>query len=307
MNAFMRPTLDAAQLAAIRALVLAADRGSLTEAAKSLGLTPSAVSRQVSRLEETLGARLLERTTRRVRATDAGLALIERARPLFEAFEEAGAAVRDLQSGVVGRVRLTASRAFGRVCLVPIVAALAAEHEGLQLDLLLDARRLDFVDDGIDLAVREGGLPDSSLTARKLGEASLQLYASPKYLAARGTPRSMEELRDHDLLALPAPGPSNDIAQVRGKNGRPLGLVARIRMNDLLALADLAERDAGVVALPVYAAADAMRAGRLVRLLPRAALGRLPLHVVYPGRRHLPRRVEVVLDRLRSDVPPLLR
>jgi DNA-binding transcriptional LysR family regulator len=179
MNAFMRPILDAAQFAAIRALVRAADRGSLTEAAKSLGLTPSAVSRQVSRLEETLGARLLERTTRRVRATGAGLALIERARPLFEAFEEAGAAVRDLQSGVVGRVRLTASRAFGRVCLVPIVAALAAEHEGLHLDLLLDARCLDFVDDGIDLAVREGWLPDSPLTARRLGEASLQLYASP--------------------------------------------------------------------------------------------------------------------------------
>ena len=108
-------------LTAVRSLVLAVDSGSLTQAGRRLGLTPSAVSKQISRLEAVLGARLLERTTRRVRPTAAGLALVQRTQPLFEAFDEAGAAVRELQTEVRGRVRLSASRAYGRVRQVPYV------------------------------------------------------------------------------------------------------------------------------------------------------------------------------------------
>lgn len=299
--------LDSAQFAAIRALVLAAESGSLTDAARRLGLTPSAVSKQLSRLEEALGARLLERTTRRVRPTPAGLALIERARPLFEAFDEAGAIVRESQTAVAGRVRITASRAFGRVCLLPLVARIASEHARLQVDLLLDARRLDFVDDGIDLAIREGMLPDSSLTARKLGDVVVHLYASAAYLEARGAPRSLEDLRDHALLSVPASGPGTDLAELRGARGRRIGLEPRVQVNDLLALAELAERGTGIAVLPDYVARASVERGSLVGVLPRAVLARMPVHAVYPSRRHLPARVEAVLDLLRKEVPALLR
>lgn len=245
-----------AHLGAVRSLVLAVDAGSLSEAGRRLGLTPSAVSKQLTRLEAALGARLLERTTRRVRPTAAGVALVQRTRPLFEAFDEAGAAVRDLQAEVRGRVRVSASRAFGRVLLTPILARLVAEHPQLELDVVLDARRLDFIEDDLDLAVREGAMPDSSLTVRKLGEVAVRLYAAPTYLARRRAPRSLDDLSHHDLLAVPASGPASDVASLKGRNGRRLGLVPRIRVNDLMTLAELAERGAGIAVLPDYVAAS---------------------------------------------------
>ena len=287
-----------AALGAVRSLVLAVDTGSLSDAGRRLGLTPSAVSKQLSRLEAALGARLLERTTRRVRPTAAGQALVQRTRPLFEAFDEAGAAVRDLQSEVRGRVRLSASRALGRLRLMPIVARLAVAHPFLEIDVVLDARRLDFIEDDIDLALREGPLADASWTARKLGTLAVQLYASPAYLARRRPPRTLEALREHDLIAVPPSGPASDLAALRGRNGRRLGLVARLRVNDLAAVADLAEAGAGIAVLPEYVAAPSRARGALVPVLPRTTLTRVPLHVVFPSRRHLSRRVQAVLDAL---------
>jgi DNA-binding transcriptional LysR family regulator len=127
---------------------------------------------------------------------------------------------------------------------------------------------------------------------------AVQLYAAPAYLAGRGNPRGLADLRRHDLLSIPPLGPATDLATVRGRNGRALGLVPRIRMNDLLALADLAECGAGIVVLPDYIAAPALERRTLVRVLPRITVARIPLHVVYPSRRHLPRRVQVVLEGL---------
>jgi DNA-binding transcriptional LysR family regulator len=285
-------------LTAVRSLVIAVETGSLSEAGRRLGLTPSAVSKQLSRLEGALGARLLERTTRRVRPTAAGLALAQRTQPLFEAFDEAGAIVRDLQTEVRGRVRISAARAFGRLRLVPLVERLVAEHPHLTIDVVLDARRLDFIEDDIDLAVREGPLADSSLTVRKLGEAAVRLYAAPRYLERRPAPRTLEELRRHDLLAVPASGPASDVGALRGRDGRRLGLTPRVRVNDLLALADLAERGAGIAILPDYVAMPALARRALVAVLPRTTLTRIPLHAVYPSRRHVPRRLQVVLEAL---------
>lgn len=288
-------------LGAVRSLVLAVETGSLTEAGRRLGLTPSAVSKQVSRLEQALGARLLERTTRKVRATAAGLALVQRTQPLFEAFDEAGAAVRELQTEVSGRVRLSASRAYGRLRVLPVVAQLMAEHPRLEIDVVLDARRLDFIEDDIDLAVREGRLPDSSLTARRLDDVAVNVYAAPRYLAVRPAPRRLEDLARHDVLAVPPSGPTSDLAALRGRDGRRLGLVPRLRVNDLLAVADLAERGLGVAILPDYVAAPALARRGLVRVLPKLTLLRVPIHVVYPSRRHLPRRVQVVVEALVAE------
>ena len=294
----MHSQIIGSHLPAVRSLVLAVEAGSLSDAGRRLGLTPSAVSKQISRLESALGARLLERTTRRVRATAAGHTLVQRARPLFEAFDEAGAAVRDLETDVRGRVRVSAARAFGRVRLVPLLARLAAEHPRLEVDLVLDARRLDFIEHDIDLAVREGPLADSSLTVRKLGAAAVGLYAAPAYLARQRRPRRVEDLRRHDLLTVPPSGPTPDVAALRGADGTRLGLVPRIRVNDLLALVELCECGAGIAPLPDYVAGPALERQTLVRVLPATTLATIALHAVYPSRRHLPSRVRVVLDAL---------
>ena len=296
----MKAQVSGRLLGAVRALVSAADAGSLTEAGRRLGLSPSAVSKQLSRLEAELGARLLERTTRRVRPTAAGRTLVARARPLFAAFDAAGDELRALQTEPSGRVRVSASRAFGRLCLLPLVARLAAEHPRLELDVVLDARRLDFIEDDIDLAVREGPLEDSSLTARKLGTVAVHLYAAPAYLARHPAPRRLEDLRRHDLLAIPSASPATDLGALRGRDGRRLGVVPRLRVNDLLALADLAERGLGIAALPEYVASPAVARHALRVVLPRVTLTRIPIHVVYPSRRHLPRRTEAVLESLRT-------
>lgn len=286
------------RLDAIRTLVCVVDLGSLSEAARRLGLTPSAVSKKLSRLEEGLGARLVERTTRRVRATDAGLELCERTRPLFEAFAEATAAVREKAASIHGSVRLSASPALGRARVVPALERVAREHPGLSFDVTLTGTRVDFFEDGIDLAVREGSLDDSTLVARRLGTASVLFCASQGYLDRRGRVRTVDDLEHRDLLLVPGAGSLRDLVDLRSRDGRRLRLEPRFRVNDLFALRDLAERGAGIVALPDYLAAAPLAEGRLVRVLPKVTVAEIPVHAVYPSRRHLPRRVAVVLDAL---------
>jgi DNA-binding transcriptional LysR family regulator len=286
------------RLAAVRTFVQVVESGSLTEAGRRAGLTPSAVSKQITRLEEALGVRLLERTTRSVRATDAGLELCQRTRPLFEAFAEATASVRDRSRDVRGRIRLSTTPALARTRVLPALAALAAEHASLDFEVLLTGTRLDFFESELDLAVREGPLEDSSLVARRLGTSAVLLCASPAYLQRRGRVRTAEDLEKHDLLLVPAAESVGSSPALRGRNGRRLALQARFRVNDLFAVRELAEAGAGIAPLPDYVAAGALESGALVRVLPRAAIAELPIHAVYPSRRHLPRRVTVVLDAL---------
>lgn len=297
MDSKALPVVDD-RLDAIRTLVCVVDLGSLSEAGRRLGLTPSAISKKITRLEEGLGVRLVERSTRRVRATDAGLELCERTRPLFEAFAEATAAVRESASALRGRVRLTASPALGRARVMPVLRRLAAEHPGLSFDATLTGKRVDFFEDGIDLAVREGTLDDSSLVARRLGTASVLLCASPQYIERRGWVRTVDDLERHDLLLVPAAASLRDLADLRGRDGRRLRLEPRFSVNDLFALRDLAERGAGIAALPDYVARTALAGETLVRVLPKVTVAEIPLHAVYPSRRHLPRRVAVVIDAL---------
>ncbi|MEY4511553.1 MAG: hypothetical protein RLZZ450_3675 [Pseudomonadota bacterium] len=267
-------------------------------AARKLGITPSGVSKHISKLEDALGARLLERTTRSVRATHAGRELVRRVRPLFEAFEEAEAAVREQQDEIAGKVRLSAAPAFGRACLVPTLAILASEQPKLSFDVQLTGRRLDFVEDELDLAVREGALTDSSLTAIKLGHTDVLLCASPRYLEQHGRPRRLAELERHTMLSLP----SNSPALMRARNAslRGLKLSSRFHVDDLFSLRDLCERGVGIAALPDYLARSALESGTLCVVLPRAQIASVPVQIVFPTRRHLPRRVTAVIDAIRA-------
>jgi DNA-binding transcriptional LysR family regulator len=294
----MNSQVTGENLAAIRTLLHAIETRSLTVAARRLGLTPSAVSKQISRLEESLGVRLLERTTRQIRPTDAGLELSQRTRPLFEALAEASSAVRERRHDIRGRVRISTTPSLGRTRVLPVLAALAAEHAGLDFDLVLTGRKLDFFEDELDLAVREGPLDDSSLVARRLGASRVMLCASPSYVKRRGRPRSLETLGDHDLLLVPAAESLKNVPKLLAQAGGRRRLEPRFRINDLFAIRDLAEAGAGIAALPDYVAASCIEAGTLLHLLPRAKIPEIPIHALYPSRRHLPRRVSVVLDAL---------
>lgn len=294
----MNSRIEADHLPAVRTLVLVVETGSLTEAGRRTGLTPSAVSKQVSRLEESLGVRLLERTTRSVRATDAGLELCQRARPLFEAFADATAAVRELATSVRGRVRISTTPAFGRTRVLPLLARLAAEHPALEFDVVLTGTRLDFFENDLDLAVREGTLEDSSLVVRRLTTSVAKLCASPQYLERFGAVHTIADLERHDLLLVPAAAAMADLPALRTPDGRRPRLRARFQVNDLFAVRELAEAGAGIAALPDYVADEAIADGRLVHVLPKTAIAEFPVHAVWPSRRHLPRRVAVVLDAL---------
>jgi DNA-binding transcriptional LysR family regulator len=280
------------QLPAVRTLVLVLETGSLTEAARKLGLSPSGVSKQIGRLEEHLGVRLLERTTRSIRATLAGLELCQRTKPLFESFEDAGRAVSEHTDRVAGRIRLSAAPAFGRTVLMPILLELGRANPELRFEVTLTGRRLDFVEDDIDLAIREGELEDSSLVARLLRTARVGFYASPAYLKARAAPRSLTDLARHDIVALPARGVRLD------PEARALGLTPRFQVDDLFAVAELAEAGAGIAPLPDYVAEPRVANGTLLHVLVRTELARFPIHAVYPSRRHLPRRLELVIAQL---------
>jgi DNA-binding transcriptional LysR family regulator len=277
-------------LAAFRTMVLVAETGSFTEAARRLALTPSGVSKQLGRLEQALGLRLFERTTRKVRPTQAGLELCQRVRPLFESLEDAARAVREQGERIEGVLRISASPALGRAVLLPVLRALAANHPALRFSVTLTGRRLDFIEDGIDLAVREGPLVDSTLIARLLGTARVGMYAAPDYLARRGRPRSLAEVARHDVITIPIGAGTGVHPQVR-----KLGLVPRFEVDDLHAVAALAEDGCGIAPLPDYLADARVASGNLERVLPRVDVARFPIHAVYPSRRHLPRRVQTLI------------
>jgi DNA-binding transcriptional LysR family regulator len=181
---------------------------------------------------------------------------------------------------------------------VPTLAILASEQPKLSFDVQLTGRRLDFVEDEIDLAVREGALTDSSLTAIKLGHTDVLLCASPRYLEQHGRPRRLAELERHTMLSIPGNSPA--LMRARNASLRGLKLSSRFHVDDLFSLRDLCERGVGIAALPDYLARSALESGTLCVVLPRAQIAGVPVQIVFPTRRHLPRRVTAVIDAIRA-------
>ncbi len=285
------------RFAEMQSFVRVADLGSFTRAARELGLTPAAVSKQVRALEERLGARLLNRTTRRVALTEMGAAYRERARALLAEVEAAEAAVTRLQEAPRGTLRLNAPLEFGRTHLAGPLADFAAAHPALQVHVDLTDRFVDLVEEGYDLAVRIAALTDSSLVARRLAPCRRVLCASPTYLAVHGAPRRPEELRGHEGI---------DYAHTLGREwpfraarGRvTVSVPARLRTNNGELMRRLALAGLGVALLPTFTVADDLRAGRLVEVLPGQLDADTTISAVYPHRRLLEPKVRLLVDHL---------
>ncbi|HEY0201708.1 MAG TPA: LysR family transcriptional regulator [Burkholderiaceae bacterium] len=287
----------------LEVLVLVAERGSLSAAARQLGVSPSAVSKTMARLEARLGVQLLLRSTRRVQLTPEGTQLYERGKRVLADLDELEATVA-ARSAPRGVVRISASTSTGQRLLLPLVPLLLEAHPGLTLDLSFTDHVVDLAEAGVDIAIRWGQLPSSDMVARPLGRTRQLVVAAPDYLARHGVPRLPDDLARHLRLgwnyqrAVP-----RWPFQVEGRRVEvDIGEV--IRVNDGEVMRRLALQGAGLARLSLYHAWDDLCQGRLVPLLEGFNTGELePIHAVYLGRPdRLPPRTRAVLDFLQAHV-----
>ncbi|MEW5739693.1 MAG: LysR family transcriptional regulator [Myxococcota bacterium] len=284
----MGGTLDLDLLPLFKAV---ADAASMSEAARVLGQPKSSVSRGVARLEAELGVQLFLRSTRKLSLTAAGAAYYEKVSPLLGALAGAGASLPEQEEEPSGLLRLTAPVDIGLTWLPGFVARLLARYPKLDVALKVTNTRLDLVGEGMDAALRvgPGPLPDSSLVVRKLSALAFDVYASPAYLARKGTPRRPEDLQAHDLVGmagiqLPRPCPR-----------RPKW---RVVVDDVLASRELLREGVGVGFLPTFLARADVAAGALVRVLPRVQQRIGWLYFVHPPVEHPPRKLRALRELL---------
>ncbi len=281
----------------LRVLVAVVDAGSFTAAGRQLGMPKSTVSAHVARLEESLGVRLLQRTTRSLGLTDAGRAFYPRCARIVADAEEAQRALADLQSAPAGLLRITAPTEFSQTYLGGIVVAYSTEYPDVRVELVTTDQMLDLVEDGFDLAVRAGPLSDSSLIARRLAPVEAQLYASEAYLARARPLRRPDDLRRHACLAFTSPT-MGATWHLRNRRGRDVSVTVTplLTANSLRAVRDAAVAGAGVALLPVLVCAEMRDVAGLVRVLPTWTADAGGLHVVYPSSRHLSPKVRAFVD-----------
>jgi DNA-binding transcriptional LysR family regulator len=279
----------------ISAFAAVADARSFTQGARRLGVSSAQISKLVARLENRLGARLLNRTTRDVSLTDTGRAYLERARGLLEDFEALEGSVRD-QSGPRGALKISAPVSFGANQLMPALLDFAAAYPEVSLDVSSTDRMVNLVEEGFDVGVRIGELADSSLIARKLAAVRLVTCASPDYLQAAGTPAIPEDLVRHEAI-LDNNMRDPTVWMFGGQSERQeVRVHGRLRLGGADACVAAARRGLGVTITPAFAAADDLRAGRLTPLLCAYEPQLIHVHAVYPHARHLAAKVRVFVD-----------
>lgn len=281
---------------AMRAFVSVADLQGFAPAARKLGLSASAVTRLVAGLENHLGARLLQRTTRSVMLTDVGARYLERARRVLGDLEEAEGSVQYERSKPSGRLVVSAPLMFGRLHVGPIMSDYLKQYPEVSAELRLSDRMVNLVDEGVDLAVRIGHLPDSSVVARAVGDMRRVVVASPRYLKARGTPREPLDLAQHEIIQFAGTGSLSEWRFV--DNGREIRVptASRFATNSTDAAVLHAEQGGGLINVLAYQVADPLKAGRLKIVLAKYELPPMPIHLVYPTSRLLSAKVRAFID-----------
>jgi DNA-binding transcriptional LysR family regulator len=268
------------------------EEGSLARAASRLRRSPPAVTRALAALEGRLGVRLIDRTTRRLAPTEAGRLLYERARGLLGDYEAATLGVRE--APVRGLLRIAAPVQFGRRHVAPIVSAFLDEHADVEIELMLNDRNVDLIDDSIDVAVRIGPLADSGLTARQVGEVKRLWVASPVYLERRGTPQTPQDLDRHEALlgTFRTAGSWNFI---RGRRRGGVRVTGRLRVDDVETRLQAVLDGRGIGQFLSYQVANELTAGRVVRLLQSFEQPAIPVHLLTKGRVNRAPKIESFL------------
>ncbi len=289
------------------------DAGSFVAAADALGMSKAAVSRYVSELEQRLGARLMQRTTRRLSLTDEGEVFLARSRDILASIEESEAEISTRAASASGLLKVSVPVSFALKHLAPLWSDFLAAHPRLTLDVQLADRVVDLVDEGFDLALRIARLPDSSLVSRQVASTRLVLCASPAYLRQRGRPGHPSDLAAHDvvgysLLAM------KDLWQFEGPEGAvTVKVMPRLWTNNGDTGVAAAVRGAGIVLQPTFLIADELADGRLVEILPDYRSLELGIYAIYPSRKFVLPKVRALVEFLsaafadaswqRADVP----
>jgi DNA-binding transcriptional LysR family regulator len=281
----------------LKTFVAVAETGGFAKAAAQLGSSPPAVTRLIASLEARLGVQLFNRTTRNVRLTEPGLRFVERARALLSDLEGAEKEAVGEGSAPSGHLTLTASVTMGRSLLPPIVDPFLNAHPRVSATLLLLDRVVNLVEEGVDIALRVGRLPDSRLISTRIGEVKRILVASPDYLARRGAPRAPDDLKLHSIIAFTGLMPDREWRY--GGSGVKAGRVSlqpRLEINDALTAIASAEKGDGVTIALSYMVSDGIRGGRLVELLNDYAPPPAPVQLVYPESRLVAPKVRAFID-----------
>lgn len=274
------------------------EEGSFIGAGRRLGVPKSTVSRRVAELEARLGVRLLHRTTRALHPTEAGAAYFERCAPLVALAEQAERAVMQDQLAPTGLLRITAPSLLGERILAPIVFAFLARYPAVRVELHLADQRVDLVEEGYDLAIRAGNLPDSELVARRLGAASSCVVASPAYVAAHGVPASLVALRDHQCI-LVGVGTGPHVWVLADEDGpRSIPVTGPLVVNSVLLAYHAAVAGLGVARLPRFLVEEDIAAGRLLVVVEDRPIPGAGVFALFPGGRAPPTKVRVFLDML---------
>lgn len=280
----------------LRVFVRVLDRGNFSLAASDLGITPSAVSKLVSRLEDRLGVRLLERSTRRLALTPEGETFLLRARRIVADIEEAEAEVAQARGAPRGKLRINSGTAFGLHQLAPSLADFLARYPDIDIDLSITDRLVDLIEEQSDIAVRSGHIPDGAFIQRKIADLQRVICAAPAYLERRGVPQVAADLKDHDCILVAGPGLNR--WPFKGRGGIDVVEVRpRVTTDDAEAALRLAIEGAGIIRLSDVIVGAPLRDGKLLALLTDTHhVEPFPLSALYPaGRNRLP-RVAVFLD-----------
>ncbi|MDV3440729.1 LysR family transcriptional regulator [Pseudomonas otitidis] len=289
----------------LRTFMRVTELSSFTQASASLGLPRSSVSEQVQALEQRLGVRLLQRTTRQVRATQDGLALYERSQSLLAQVDDLEGMFREGHGALAGRLRVDLPNRIARQWVMPRLAEFLHGHPALELELSCTDRRVDLVREGFDCVLRVGELMDPSLIARTLGQLPLVNCASPAYLARHGTPQTAEDLARHHLVHYQPVLGARPVGFEYQQDGRlvrlPMGGCLTVNSTDAYEGACLG--GLGIIQAPRLGLAELLASGELVEVLPQLSAPPLPLNLLYAHRLQ-PRRVRAFMDWLDDLLAP---
>jgi DNA-binding transcriptional LysR family regulator len=285
-------------LARIRAFVQVFDAGGFSSAARQHGRSKALLSKYVTDLEDYLGVRLMNRTTRKLSLTEAGEAYYREASQLLQQLDDLDNSILDQTAAPRGLLRVSAARNFGEIILAPVIYDFVAKHPEVTLDLRLEDRFVDLVDEGIDVALRISAAQDSSLIARKICDMQHAVVASPVYLDAHGTPKAPDNLRNHACIVdTNLTGQANWRFVDKGET-MSVHVNGPVRVNSPLSARDAALTGLGIALLPGYLANPMIKAGNLVSILEEYVPTGASLQAVYPHRRHLAGKVRALIDHL---------
>lgn len=299
------------QLEAMQIYLRVAELASFTEAADSLGLPKAKVSTAVQELESFLGTRLLHRTTRKVQMTHDGLAVYERSKDLLADFDELKMLFSNQQDQLRGRLRVDVPTAIARDVLIPNLPTFLREHPQLEIELSSTDRRVDIVREGFDCVLRVGTLNDSSLIARPIGEYRLINCAAPKYLASYGTPTSLDDLANHQLIhytpTLGSKSSGFEYWDVATDSEKSIAMQGSLTVNNADSYSGACVAGLGIIQAPEAGVREHIAHGRLIEILPEYQASPMPVSLIYANRRHLPKRAQVFMAWLTEIMQPRLK